>query len=81
MNELQRKVLVFLLKELREYVREMSCDEDEVPGLSHEDRRNLTMMLWAYWDALEEWDGEAYSVFGLSSLTSLAQYWLTGKKD
>src|SRR5205809_290593 len=53
-NELQRKVLLFLLNELHEQVRDMSCDEAEVPDLTEDDRRILTQMLWSHWDELEE---------------------------
>lgn len=76
MNELQKKVLVFLLKQLDEMVSEWSCDEGEVPGLSTDERLELTKQLWTMWGDIEDWDEEPYMDFGLSSLSSLAQMWL-----
>ena len=79
MNELQKKVLLFLLKTL-DGIDWGGCDETAVTGLADEDRRNLTMMLWSHWDLIEEWDGEANKVFGIGAMIDLAQYWITGEK-
>jgi hypothetical protein len=81
MDKIQKKVLLFLLKELDEQVKEWSCDEMEVPDLAEDERRWLTQMMWGFWGEEEEWDGSTNKEFGIGALIDIARYWLTGKKS
>jgi hypothetical protein len=69
MNELQKKVLLFLLKELDEQVKEWSCDAAEIPALTEEERRLLTQMMWGHWGLEEEWDGSGQKVLQVNKNT------------
>lgn len=81
MDKLQKKVLLFLLNELNEQVKKMSCDESEITDLTEDERHFLTQMMWAFWDEEEEWDGKSNKEFSIGGLIDLAKYWLTGKKS
>lgn len=48
MDKIQKKVLLFLLNELDEQVKEWSSDEAEVPNLAEDERRWLTQMMWGF---------------------------------
>ncbi len=75
-NMLQKKVLTHLLIGLRAEVQHMGCDEEEVGGITDEERQNLTKMLYEM--SGEEWDGVVCEEFSLSSLCQLALSWVGG---
>lgn len=77
MNELQKKVLRFLLAEMKGV--NLPHDEYSFPKLSEEERRWLSIMLVSHWKEEEIWDGEAFTDFSISSLIGLAEHWLTGE--
>ena len=73
-NMLQKKVLMHLVIGFRAEIQHMSCDEEEIGGLSDYERMALTRELSAM-DG-EEWDGTASDKFSLSSLCELALSWV-----
>jgi len=76
MTELQKKVLLFLLSQVRELLREDTCDELAVPGLSVKEQQELTRELYVKSGEIDEWDGFGYSAFSVSSLAGLAKSWI-----
>lgn len=68
--------MIHLLNTLHEEVQHMGCDEESIPGLSDEERLELTKAVYAMGEDLEEWDGKGSNEFSTSTLCDLALTWL-----
>lgn len=73
---LQKKVLMYLLKGLRQELQQTPCAEGAVSGLTDQERVDLTEALYKMWGEIDDWDGTASDEFSLSSLCRLALTWV-----